>query len=150
MLRLPLVNNRVFYQSGSWAGLNTCATRNTIGAHKVLSLSCNHFGIKSTPLDGQRKGALNFGTGSDTARANDAFCGIKIKIRITGVFHSGEMTATFKSVTHFSQPDFASHVLQFAVTVCRTGQAVEWMIRDIKFQHVFSQSGDAFILRSYD
>ena len=39
-------------------------------------------------IDGQRKGALNFGTGSDTARANDAFCGIKIKIRITGVFYS--------------------------------------------------------------
>jgi hypothetical protein len=65
------------------------------------------------------------------ARADDALAGIEGEIRIAGVFGEAEMILAFVAVAHVTQANCTCHVLQLAMTVGGTGEAVERMIGDV-------------------
>ena len=145
MLRHAVLDHAVFHQGRGRAGLDTGATTDALRVHKVLAPGAD-LGIKAAAIDGQGEGALDFAAGPHTAAAHDAFAGIKGEVGVGLVFLGGQMVLALKPVAHFAQSHGAGHVLQFAVAVGRTGQAVQRVIRDVQLHHVASQLGDVAIL----
>ena len=74
--------------------------------------------------------------------ADDAFGRIEGEIRVRRIFFGVEVIGAVVAVSDLAQPHRAGHVLQFAMTVRGTGQAVERMIRDIEFHHAAAQIGE--------
>ncbi len=58
------------------------------------------------------------------------------------------MIGTIETVSNLAQTDCAGNILQLAVAVRRTGQAVERMVGDVKLHDVTTQSGKRFALRA--
>jgi hypothetical protein len=61
------------------------------------------------------------------------------EIRVGFVFLAFGVIVTFITVAHFTQTYGSGHVLQFTVAVGGTGQAIEWVIRDVEFHDPFSE-----------
>ena len=59
------------------------------------------------------------------------------------------MVFTVEPVAHLSQAHCAGHVLQFAVTVCGTGQAVQRVVGDVQLHDVAPQSAERLGLRTH-
>ena len=94
--------------------------------------------VKAAAGDGQGEGALGFRAGADAARAKNAFRRIEGEIRVAVVRAGGQVVGA-GSIAHRPQPDLARHVLQLAIAVGGTGQAVERMVGDIQFHDVAAQ-----------
>ena len=48
------------------------------------------------------------------------------------------MIAAVIAVAHIAQANRTGHVLKFAITIGRTGQAIKRMVGDIKLHHAFA------------
>ena len=146
---LTLVDDRFFHQRRGRAGLHAGAAGHAFRIHEGLALAGRDHGRKSAPVDGQRKSTLGFLAGTHTARADDAFAGIELEIRIRGIDLGLQMIRAFVAVTHLAQAHHAGHVLQFAITVGRTSQTVQRMVRDVQLHHVAPQVRKFRRLREY-
>ena len=145
-------NNGFLLQGARRAGLHAGAAADAIGRQEVITRGPGgHAAVKAPAFDGQREGALHLLAGAHAAAANDAFRRIvgEIGVRVVlgqpfgvGFARSvarlemvGETTRFGGLVAHVAQADHAGHVLQFAIAIGRTGQAVERMVGDIKLHH---------------
>jgi hypothetical protein len=147
VLGLTLVDQSLLGQGGGGAGLYTGAAGHAFGVHERHVLARRHRGIEAAILDGQRQGALLLVAGAHAARAYDALAGIEGEVGIALVFFGGEMIFTLVAIAHFAQAHSARHVLQFAVAVGRTSQAIQGVIRDIEFHHAAAYVRQLLVLR---
>jgi len=58
------------------------------------------------------------------------------------------MVVTVETIPDFTQADGSGHVLQFTVTIRRTGQAIQGMIGDVQLHDVPPQFGQLSGLRA--
>ena len=131
-----MIDDAFFHQRRCWTGLYAGAAGNAFGIEKALADAGRNFRLKTAAVDSQCKGALNLVAGAHATRADDALRGVELEIRIAGIDRSVKVVFPVKTVTHVAQADSPRHVLQLAVAVCRTGQAVERMIGDIQLHDV--------------
>ena len=139
MLRNASIDDSFFHQGRSRTGLHTGTARDTFRIHKRIVLAGHDYRVKASPFNGQRKGALHFGTGAHATRADNAFTGIKTEIRVGAIGCRIQMIFTVKTVAHFAQTHRASHILQFAVAIGWTGQAIQRMVGDIQLHNITAQ-----------
>ena len=71
----------------------------------------------------------------------------KVKYGLLVSFSPVRWFAALATVAHFAQSHDARHVLQFAVPVGGTGQAVKGMVGDIEFHHAAANVGNLLVLR---
>src|SRR5690606_22545147 len=95
--------------------------------------------FKTTLVDGQCKGALNFLTGTYAAIADNALAGVVGKVRVGVVGAVVQVVGTIKAIAHAAQAHHTGHVLQFAIAIGRTGQAVQGVIGDVQLHHIAAQ-----------
>jgi hypothetical protein len=50
------------------------------------------------------------------------------------------------AIAHVAQADSARHVLQLAIAVGRTSEAVEWMVGDVELHHALAELLQSFAL----
>ena len=141
-------NDGFFNQCPRRASLHTGTAADTIRGQEIVQrTACRHTAVKAAAFDGQGKGTLDLFAGAHTAVAHDTFAGVIIEIRVRAV--TGQIIrigfarciAHLEMVCHFgvfwrliadiTQTNGAGHVLQFAITICRTSQTIQWMVRDI-------------------
>ena len=132
------------------AGLHAGAAGHAFGAQETLAHARRNAAVKAAAGNGQREGALHFLAGAHAARADDAFRGVVGEVGIGFVLrHPGRVGLAVRlgehvvlaliAVAHVAQADRARHVLQFAVAVGGTGQAVQRMVGDIELHHALAQ-----------
>ena len=130
MLRLAQRDHALFGQRRRRAGLHACAAGDAFGAEEIRAAGRN-LGVEAAPLDGQREGALHFLTRPHAARADDAFGGFEGEIRVALVLRRFGMVCAVHAVANVAQPHDAGHVLQLAIAIGGTGQAVKRMVGDV-------------------
>ncbi len=145
------LDDRFFLQGRGRAGLHTGAAGDAFRTQECLMHAGRDAGFESAALDRQRKGALHLFAGPHAARADDAFGRIIGEIRIalvlrheagigfTGGVAGEDVVLAGIAVAHIAKTHGAGHVLQLAVAVGRTGQAVERVIGNIEFHHALAQ-----------
>ena len=72
-----------------------------------------------------------------------------LEIGVAGVDVTRQVIRAVETVADLAQPDGAGHVLQFAVAVRGTGQAVERVVGNVKLHDVASQPTEGLGLRAY-
>src|SRR6185312_16467513 len=136
MFGLADLDHGVFRQRRGRAGLHAGAAGDAFGTQEAFLHARRDAAVETTAGDRQREGALYFLAGADAARAHDAFRRIVGKIGIGLVLrHPGgvdlaggfgeHVVLALIAVADVAQAHRARHVLQLAVAVRRTGQAVE-------------------------
>ena len=120
-------NHGFFHQGRGRAGLHTRAARHTFGLKEIFATG-RDLAVKATALNRQGECALGFFTGAHTTRADNTFGRIKSEIGIGFVFRLTEVVFTIITITYFAQSHRSRHVLQFAITIGSTGQAIQWMV----------------------
>ena len=118
---------------------DTGAARYAFAVEEHLALRRRNPAVKAAPGNRQRKGALNFITGAHAARTGDAFRCIEGKIRVRIILGEFEMVLAGITIAHIAQAHRAGHILQFAITIGRAGQAIERMVGDIQLHHALAQ-----------
>ena len=136
---LAFVDDGLFHQGRGRAGLHAGAAGNALRFHERLVLARRDHGSESPAVDGQRKRALHFLAGTHAARADDAFARIETEVRIGVVLLRFQVVLAFVAIAHFAQANHAGHVLQLAVAVGGTGQAIEWVVGDVQLHYAAPQ-----------
>ncbi len=149
VIRLSLFDDGFFHQGRGRAGLHAGAAGNAFRFHERLVFTRRDHGSETPAVDGQRKGALHFLAGAHAARADDALARIETEVGIGVVLLGFQVVLAFIAVAHFAQADHARHVLQFAVAVRGTGQAVERMVGDVQLHHAAPQIRQLRCLRAH-
>ncbi len=139
MFRLTEFDDGFFLQRGGRTGLHAGAAGNAIRFQERFVHAGGDPRRESASIDGQRIGALHFLAGTHTARAHDASGRIETEIGIGLVFFRVQVIRAVEAVTHLAQADRARYILQFAITVGGTGQAIERMIRNVQLEHIAAQ-----------
>ena len=150
MLGLADLDHGFFGQRRGRAGLHAGAAGDAFGAQKTLAHAGRDPALEPAPGNGQCEGALHFLAGAYAARADDAFRRVIGEVRIGFVLrHPGRIGRTIGpgedvvlaliTVAHVAQADRSGHVLQFAVAIGGTSQAVQRMVGDIEFHHALAQ-----------
>ena len=140
VIRLAEFDDRFFHQRRGRTRLHARAARNALGRRERAVLSRRNHRRKSAPVDRQRERALHFLARADASRAHDAFRRIESEIRIRLILLRVQMVgAVAVAVAHLAQAHRARHVLQLAIAVGGTGQAVERMIGNVQLHHAAAQ-----------
>jgi hypothetical protein len=146
MLGLADLDHGFFLQRRRRAGLHAGAAGDALGIHEALVHAGRDAAFEPPALDGQRECALHFLAGAHATRADNALGRIIGEIRIALVlrheFRIGlavlprlDMVLAVIAVAHIAQADGAGHVLQLAIAIGSTGQAVERVIGNVKLHH---------------
>ncbi len=146
VLGLTLLDEGFLGKGCRGASLHAGAAGNALRIHEGYVLARGHRGLETTILDGQREGALLLIAGAHAARADDALAGIEGKIWIARVLLDGEVIGSLVAVAHLAKAHHPRHVLQLAVSVGRTGQAVQGVIGDVELHHAAADIGELFVL----
>src|SRR5690606_461879 len=93
------------------ARLHAGPAGHTFGIQERLAGAGGDLRVESAALDGQRERALDLAARPDAARADDAFGGVEVEIRIAGVLLGVQVVLAVVAVAHLAQPDDAGHVL---------------------------------------
>jgi hypothetical protein len=112
-----MIDNALFHERCRGTCLHAGTAGHAFGIEEVFSHARGHFRLEAPTFDRQGKRTLNFIASAHTARANNAFAGIELEIRVAGVDARVEMILAIKAVAHITQADGARHILQFAVAV---------------------------------
>ena len=143
MFRLTRFNDALFGQCGGWAGIDTGATGNTFGIHKGFGLTGNSlWNSKPRPSMVRAKVPCTSSQARTQREQTMHLDGSKVKYGLDSSFSATRWFSPFKAVTHRPQAQFAGSVLQFAVAIGWTGQAVKWMVGDIQLHHIAPQLGN--------
>ena len=146
MFRLADLDDRFFRQRRRRAGLHAGAAGNAFRSEEILMHAGRNAAVESPALDRQREGALHFLAGAHAARADYAFGRIVGEIGIGLVLRHPahvrlvalarrDMIVALVAIAYVAQADRTGHVLQLAVAIGGTGQAVERMVGNIEFHH---------------
>src|SRR5713101_4494988 len=127
MFGLAEFDYRFFHQGRGRTRLNARPARDAFGRGERTVLSRRNYRGEAAPVDSECKGALDFLARANASRAHDAFRRIESEIRIRFVLFRVEMIRA-RPVAHFAESNRARHVLQLAVAIGGTGQAVERMV----------------------
>jgi hypothetical protein len=84
---------------------------------------------------------LDFITGTNTAITDNALRRIEFKVRGAGVFFEVSVVVAVVAIANIAKANNASHVLKFTVTICRTRQAIEWVIGDVELHNILAKLG---------
>src|SRR6185503_18886117 len=125
------------------AGLHAGAAGDALGFEERLVHAGRNVACKPALVDRERERALHLFAGADAARADDAFRRIEGEIGVGLVLLLAEMVLAVIAVADFAQAHRARHVLQLAVAVRGTGQAVQRMVADIELHDPAAQLRDA-------
>ena len=117
------------------AGLHAGAAGDALGVDELLVDAGRDLGLEAATGDGQRERALHLVAGAHAARTDDALGRVEGEVRVGLVLLGVEVVGAVVAVAHLAQAHRARHVLQLAVTVGRTGQAVERMVGDVELHH---------------
>ena len=83
MVRLAVVDNTLFHERRSRAGLHACTAGDALGVEEVLTADARrYFRFEATALNRQCKRALDFVAGADTSRADDALARIELEVGV--------------------------------------------------------------------
>ena len=149
MLRRADFVDRFLDQRRRGACLHAGAAGHAFGLHERLSHARRNAAIEATARDCQRKRALHFVAGAHAARADDALGRIVGEIGVGLVLLRLEVVLALIAVADLAQAHGTGHVLQFAVAVRRTGQAVERMIGDVQLHDAAPDALEPFGLRMH-
>ena len=143
VLALPQLDHGLFLQRGRGTGLHACAAAHTVAGHEAVALTCCDARLETASADRQRKRALRFLAGAHAAIADNALAGVVVEIRVGGIDlgpgFALEVVGSIHAIAHLAQANHSGHVLQLAVAVGRTGQAIERMVGDIELHHALAQ-----------
>ena len=140
MLGLAELDHRFFRECCGGAGLHTGPAGHAFGIQEAFIHASRNMGGKAPAINGEREGALHFLASPDTARTHNALGGIKGEIGVAFVFlleaeilHAANaagrcMVVAVIAIAHIAQPHGTRHVLQFAVAIGGTGEAVQRMV----------------------
>ncbi len=145
------LDHRLFLQGRGRAGLHAGAATDAIAGQRVVGLGAKgHAAVKAAAFERQGEGALHLLTRPHAAAADDAFRRIVGEIGVavilwqplgiglaTGVV--GLEMRLDRFIAHIAQANGTRHVLQFAIAVRRTGQAVQRMVGDVQLHHAAPQ-----------
>ena len=140
MLRLADLDDRFFGERRGRARLHAGAARDAFRGEEGFLHAGRHDGPESAPGDGQREGPLHLLAGAHAARAYDAFRRVVGEIGIGLVLAGIGMLVAGIAIAHVAQADGAGHVLQLAVAVGGTGEAIQGVIGDVEFHHPLAQA----------
>ncbi len=144
------IDHCLFDKRRSRTSLNAGAARHAFGAEKIFGgQPCRYARIPAPPLHGERKRALDFVARADTARAQDAFAGIKIEIGVRLVLWLIEMIRLCH-IPDLAKADCPRLILKFAIPVRCAGQAIERVIRNVELHHALAQFLQEVRLRPHD
>ncbi len=158
MLRLAELDDGFLRERGGRAGLHAGAAGHAFGIEEVLVHAGGDMRGEAAAVDGQREGALHLFAGAHAARADDALgriegeigIGLVLGLEAEVLFAAGtlgeDVIVALIAVAHLAQAHGAGHVLQFAVAIGGTGEAVERMVGDVEFHHALAQLGQAIRL----
>lgn len=135
VLGLAHHDDGLFLQGRGRTGLHAGAAGHAFAVQERLVLPRRHARLEALAGDGQREGALGFLAGAHAAVADDALGGVIGEVRIGLVLLAFQVIGAVIAVAHVAQPHHAGHVLQLAVAVGRTGQAVQRMVGDVQLHH---------------
>ena len=144
-LRLTHLDDGFFHQRRCGAGRDTGAAGHAFGRHEILAARCRDAAVESALGGGQGVGALDVGTGPHAARADDALRRIVGEIGVRGIRRLLQMVLAV-GVADLAKADATGLVLQFAVAVGGTSQAVERVIGDIQLHDAATQAEQGIIL----
>src|SRR5690606_37435617 len=147
---LTQVDYRFLHQRRRGAGLDAGTAGDAVTAQKIIILAGSDARLKAALVYGQRESALYFLTGTYAAIADNAFAGVIGKVRIGVVGGVVQMVGAVKAVAHAAQAYDAGHVLQLAIAVGRTGQAVQRVIGDVQLHHVAAQLVQGVVFGLHD
>ena len=136
-------DHRFFHQRRGRTCLHAGAARNAFRRGEWAVLSRRNHRRKSAAVNRQRKRTLHFLARAHASRAHDAFRRIESEIWIRLILLGVKMIRAAAAIAHLAQTHRARHVLQLAVSIGGTGQAVQWMIGNIEFHHAASKSARA-------
>src|SRR5690606_6954489 len=146
VLGRAVVDYRVFVERGGGAGLYAGAAGHALGIKEGFADAGADLGVEAAALDGQRERTLDVFAGAHAARTHDALARLEGEVRVALVLGRVEVVGAVIAVAHFAQTHGTGHVLQFAVAVGGTGQAVERMVGDVKLHDPFAQLGQLAVL----
>ncbi len=148
--RLAQLHQAFLGQRRGRTGLHAGAARHALGGQEIVAAGRRYPGFEAAPGDGQGKGALDIFAGTHASAADDALAGFVVEVRVGNVLPFGQMVRTVIAVAHLAQPHLPRHGLQFAVTVGRTGQAIEGVVGNVEFHHVTAQARQARRFGAHD
>ena len=146
MFRLTDGDHRILRQRRGRAGLHAGAAGHAFGFEEGLTHSGRNPAVEAAPIDGQRESALRLLAGAHAAIADDAFGWIISKIGIgfvlrlpfsigSAVVPGENMIGASRVVADLAQADCSRHILKFAISVGRAGEAIERMVGEIEPHH---------------
>ena len=141
VFRLAVLNDGVFGECRGGAGLDAGAAGHAFAVHERLALAGADSGCEAAPLDGQGESTLGFLAGAHAARTDDALGCIESEVRIGAILGCSQVIGADITVADFTQPQFTGGILQFAVAVGGTGEAVQRVVGDVQLHHVAAQAG---------
>src|SRR5690606_302474 len=139
VLRLAVLDDRLFHQCRGRAGLHAGAAGHAFGIEKVFRHAGRDLGVEASPLDRQRESALDLVTGADASRAHDALGRVEGEIGVAVVDRLEQVILAVEAVANLAQTHRARHVLQFAIAIGGAGQAIERVIGDVEFHDIAAQ-----------
>src|SRR5690606_41788529 len=90
-------------------------------------------------LDGQGIGTLDFVAGPYATAADDALGRVVGEVGIGCVGGVIQVVGAIEAIAHVPQAHHAGHVLQLAVAVGRTGEAVQRVVGDVELHDIAPQ-----------
>ncbi|MCY1199487.1 hypothetical protein D9M72_108910 [compost metagenome] len=139
VLGLAHHDDGLFLQGRRRTGLHAGAAGHAFAVQERLVLARRHARFEALAGDRQRERALGFLAGAHAAVADDALGRVVGEVRVGFVQRALEVVGAVVAVAHVAQAHHAGHVLQFAVAVGRTGQAVQRVVGDVELHDAAAQ-----------
>ena len=147
--RLTDLDHGLFDERRGRARLDAGTAGDALGVNEFLVDARRDLGLEAAAGDRERKRPLHLVAGAHAARADDALGRIEGEVRVRFVFYGLEMVGAVVAIAHLAQADRARHVLQLAVAVRRTGEAIERMIGDVELHDAATQGLELAGLRAH-
>ncbi|MDT4826606.1 hypothetical protein FQZ97_599210 [compost metagenome] len=139
VLGLAHHDDGLFLQGRGGTGLHAGAAGHAFAVQERLVLPWRYARVEALAGDRQRERALRFLAGAHAPVADDALRRVVAEVRVGLVFFALQVVGAAVAVAYVAQAHHARHVLQFAIAVGRTGQAVQRMVGDVELHHAAPQ-----------
>ena len=159
VFRLAHLDHALLGQRGGGAGLDAGAAGDAFGSEEVLVHAGGDVRGEAAAVDGERERALHLFAGAHAARAHDALgriegeIGVRFVLRLVADVGGAirplleDVVLAFIAIAHVAQAHGTRHVLQFAIAIGGTGEAIERVVGDVELHHALPQLGQAVGLR---
>src|SRR5258706_3171375 len=138
-LRGAVAGDGPFPKRAGRAGFDALPARDAFLLQERFVRAGHDLRREAAPLDCRRERPLHLVTRAHATRADDTERLIELEIGITGVVFALMVVRAGESITRGRHVQPLCHVLQLAVAVGRTGNAVERVVGDVELHHVAAE-----------